>query len=70
MKQQVWLWPQKAPCMCGQEPLYYCLELIDFLSLYRSFQGQQSLLYGYRVQLYTLKCYCNFAEHLYSPNQS
>ena len=65
-------WPQKARYMWGQGPLCYCMEFIDFLtlSLYCSFQGQQSLLYGCRVQLYTLKFYSNFAEHLYSPNQS
>ena len=58
--------------VCAVKILYVSAwNLLTFsLSLYCSFQGQQSLLYGCRVQLYTLKFYSNFAEHLYSPNQS
>ena len=39
IKKQVWLWPQKAPGMCGQEPcvlllLFLLLPLLLFLFLF------------------------------------
>ena len=50
--------------MCGQDPLCYCLEFIDFLSLFIAASKDS------RACFIVVECNSNFAEHLYSPNQS
>ena len=61
-------------CGSGHRKLRVCvvksLYVIAWNLLTFSLLIAASKLYGCRVQLYTLKCYSNFAEHLYSPNQS
>ena len=53
---QVWLQPQKAPGMCGQEPLLHSrlnYKLIDFSHIYGSFLEQKCFPYANEVDLYT-----------------
>ena len=68
---QVWLWPQKAPCMCGQESVqYWCIyHLISSAPLLQLPRTREIVLCQC-LQLYTLVWYCNLDVHLYSHYQS
>ena len=69
MKQeQVWLQPQKALCMCGQEPRMDCYKTrgqICLFLIYYSFQGL--LKYKCTPQYATI---ISLSVHSYNPKQS